>query len=109
MDYRNIIIMNTSIVVNGRRYFFNYSEDDNGYLVVEADLHGMTKNEAKFIVNGIMSMYSFEFTLVLIHGYNNGTILKDMIQYEINNKRISIKYRYKHNEGVTLLSIKSID
>ena len=56
MKFDNIITMNTSIIVGGRRHYFN-------------------------------------FIMVLIHGYNNGTILKNMIQYEINSKRISMKYR----------------
>ena len=56
MKFDNIITMNTSIIVGGRRHYFN-------------------------------------FIMVLIHGYN-GTILKNMIQYEINSKRISMKYRY---------------
>ena len=57
MKFDNIITMNTSIIVGGRRHYFN-------------------------------------FTIVLVHGYNNGTILKNMIQYEINSKRIPMKYRY---------------
>ena len=48
MKFDNIITMNTSIIVGGRRHYFN-------------------------------------FIMVLIHGYNNGTILKNMIQYEIVN------------------------
>lgn len=42
MKFDNIITMNTSIIVGGRRHYFN-------------------------------------FTIVLVHGYNNGTILKNMI------------------------------
>lgn len=70
MKFDNIITMNTSIIVGGRRHYFN-------------------------------------FIMVLIHGYNNGTILKNMIQYEINSKRISMKYRDVYNKGVTTLLIDS--
>ena len=75
--------------------------------MVIVDLHGMRKNEAKNIINSILLMYNFEFSLMLIHGYNNGTVLKDMIQYEIHNKRITLKYMYKYNKGVTFLLINS--
>ena len=52
-------------------------------------------------------MYNFEFTMMLIHGYNNGTVIKDMIQYDIHNKRIVAKSVYMHNKGVTYLFVNS--
>lgn len=107
MKFDNIITMNTSIIVGGRRHYFNYGEDDDGNLIVEVDLHRMTRHEAKYVINNIISMYDFNFTIVLIHGYNNGTILKNMIQYEINSKRISMKYRDVYNKGETTLLINS--
>ena len=109
MNFDNMIMMNTSININGRRYYFNYSEDNNGRLIVEVNLHRMTKREAGYVINNVIAMYGFEFILELIHGYNNGTVLKNMIQYEINNKRISYKYNCVYNKGVTYLLIKSKD
>ena len=107
MTYMDLILMNTSIVVGGRRFYFDFDENKDGTLLVKLDLHGMRKNEAKYVINGIISMYNFEFTMMLIHGYSNGTVIKDMIQYDIHNKRIVAKSVYMHNKGVTYLFVNS--
>ena len=107
MTYMDLILMNTSIVFGGRRFYFDFDENKDGTLLVKLDLHGMRKNEAKYVINGIISMYNFEFTMMLIHGYNNGTVIKDMIQYDIHNKRIVAKSVYMHNKGVTYLFVNS--
>lgn len=74
------------------------------------DLHGMHCREAKRLINNIICIYTYENTKVkldLIHGYNHGTRLKDMINKEINHNKIE-KVEAKNNPGKTYILVGSI-
>lgn len=75
----------------------------NGQLVIAADVHGLTRREAKRFLNNIILLVRKAFMLVVIHGYVHGTALKTMIQNTPFNKRVVSKWDVPWNCGVTLL------
>jgi len=86
-------------------------EDENtGKVTVTADLHMMTKHEARqFIKNVIALLYMLpEFSLDLIHGYNGGTSLKEMIYCEELSPRIKEIHSPCWNPGESILEIASL-
>ncbi len=80
--------------------------NDNGEIVVRADLHRMTRREAKqFIKNMIALLHKNPFTLILIHGYNHGTALKEMLYGEHISDRILSISSPVWNPGESFLSV----
>ena len=69
------------------------------------DLHGKTRKEAKRLLNNIINATLHPFTMDVIHGYNHGTALKDMIFEEDINPRIISKDVPVYNIGETILLI----
>ena len=69
-------------------------------------LHGKTKKEAKRLLNNVINTIRHPFTMEVIHGYNHGTVLKDMIFEEMINPRIITKDVPFYNIGETILYIK---
>ncbi len=77
----------------------------NGVFVLQLDLHGLKKYEAKRLINSLIALCNGRFILELIHGYTHGTVLKEMIAAEITNTRITEKWSFAYNPGRTLLEI----
>ncbi len=80
-------------------------KEDDENLVLTADLHEMKYKEAYRFVNNLIALNNEPFELDLIHGYNHGTVLRDMIHKDLDNPRIISKTLLLWNEGETLLSI----
>lgn len=73
---------------------------------MSVDLHGKTRKEAKKLLNNIINVILHPFTIEVIHGYNHGTALKDMIFNEEINPRIISKDVPVYNIGETILLIR---
>lgn len=77
----------------------------NGRLRIIADVHGMKCWEARRFINNIINVIRAGFQLVIIHGYNHGTAIKDMLAQNFYNDHITERHPDPHNKGVTYLSI----
>ena len=76
---------------------------------VKLDLHGLTQDEAiKVIDKALASAGPSTYQLQLIHGYNRGTSLRNMIydwyKYDSKVKRIMPG----DNQGITILVLKEL-
>ena len=72
---------------------------------VTVDLHHLKVKEAKRLINNIIAVNRKSFKMELIHGYNHGTDLKNMIQRDFENKRIINKNSLAYNLGLTELTL----
>ena len=80
---------------------------DEAFITV--DLHGMTRDEAEKKIKKVLSdAGSGTYQIRLIHGFNRGTNLRDMIydsfRYESKVKRIIPG----DNQGITILVLKEL-
>ena len=78
-------------------------KEDNG--IVTVDLHGLSVTNAKRLINNLIVMNRDPFELDLIHGYNRGTALKQMIHEDLNSNRIVKKEVLAHNLGLTKVQL----
>ncbi len=85
------------------RIIIRKKEDES--VVLKADLHEMKYMESKRFINNLIALIREPFELDIIHGYNHGTVLRDMIHNDLDNPRIKSKTLLLWNEGETLLSI----
>ncbi len=94
--------MNRMQIVLSSEDMRRISEVEDGYRV---DLHGKNRWEAKVLLRNIINLVRHPFTLDVIHGYNNGIVLKTMINSEEINPRIVGRRISDFNMGETYLTV----
>lgn len=99
------ILERMSFIISGNEFYRVKIEERNDIQYVIVDLHGMSCREANRIVRSIIAMFLFPFVLVLIHGYNSGTALKEMIRNSVANPRIQSKQSPSENPGITYVTV----
>ena len=72
---------------------------------VVADVHGMKCAYAKRFLKNIIAIIRDEFFVLVIHGYNHGCVIKDMIRTDILSTRVIELMSVQNNMGRTLISI----
>ena len=85
-----------------RRLTYAQSPDADA---VSVDVHGMKCWQAKQFINNIINLSNRPFHLTVIHGYNHGTAIKDMVRNHLDNKRIMDRAADQFNLGITYLDI----
>lgn len=81
------------------------SEVDERRIRIVADVHGMKCNQARRFINNIINTVRVAFQLIVIHGYNHGTAIKDMLAQNFSNTHITEKHADPFNQGVTHMLI----
>lgn len=76
-----------------------------GGIVLSVDVHGMHPNAVRHFLTNIINLCNGAFQIRIIHGYNHGTILKDMIHSEKIHYRVYEKLAVDGNQGQTLLNV----
>ena len=78
-----------------------------GMGIVELDLHGMTKVQAKAAVDAKLRRCDKSvYRLRLIHGYHGGTELRDMLRREYKNHSKVLRLEIGINPGETDLVLR---
>lgn len=80
-------------------------EKNNGKTRITADVHGMKCFEARRFINNIINIVHAAFQLIIIHGYNHGTAIKDMLSHNFQNNHIYKQFPDPYNKGVTHMFI----
>ena len=80
-------------------------EPPQGDTRITVDVHGMKCYEARRFINNIINIVRMAFQLIVIHGYNHGTAIKDMLAHNFSNRRICRKFPDLYNQGVTNMLI----
>lgn len=69
----------------------------------EIDIHNMTSDQAKRHLELYLGRADGSVKEVtVIHGYSNGTVLRDMVRHSLRHPRIKSRYA-SLNPGVTIL------
>ena len=72
---------------------------------VTVDVHGMKCVEAKRFINNLINLVHDSFHLVVIHGYNHGTAIRDMLADNFDNSHVVRRYLDQRNQGMTHMVI----
>ena len=80
-----------------------------GTPIVKLDLHGMYQDEAmKAIDRALKAADDSTYQIQLIHGYNRGTSLKDMIMDKYRHHPKVVRVKPVYNLGVTVLVLREL-
>ena len=70
------------------------------------DIHGMRERDAKFRLESLIDGGSAEITkIIVIHGFNNGQVLKNLVASGLQSNRIK-KIENGENSGQTVILLK---
>lgn len=72
---------------------------------VTIDLHKMKSAECCWLVRTVIASIRNGFQLNLIHGYNHGTVLKEMLRGQKMSSRVTNLYSDPWNPGLTHMNI----
>ena len=76
---------------------------------IKVDLHGLRQEEAiRVIDRAIASANSSTYQIQLIHGYNRGTSLRNMIYDEYRYEKKVKRIIPGDNPGITILVLKEL-
>ena len=80
-----------------------------GNPIISIDLHGLFRDEAiKKIDKALKSADSGTYQIKLIHGYNRGTSLKNMIAEEYRYHPKVLRVKPGDNLGTTILVLREL-
>ncbi len=79
-----------------------------GRKIIFVDMHGMKAKVAKKFLNNLISLNTEGYDMCIIHGYNHGTAIKEIVYNELSNDRIKEKKVYENNLGRTYLKIAKV-
>ena len=105
----NKVISGKEIMISRRLVSGGFKQMANGGGIIELDLHGLRAEEAKKKIDAALkSASSSTYRIRLIHGFNRGTNIKNMIREEYGYER---EPRVKRivggwNEGITELILR---
>jgi len=103
---REEIMERMGFVLHGeylRRVRVYCNEEDE--TVISVDLHGMCRESAQKSLNNIIAIIRSPFILDVIHGYNGGTVIKELIYNDLKSPKIKGHSSPNWNPGETLLQI----
>lgn len=73
---------------------------------ITVDVHGLKPREAmRFLKNVVALHYREDFVLTVIHGYNHGTAIKEMLQNTQLSCRVEDISSCAWNPGVTMFRV----
>jgi len=100
------------MVLDTIRLIFSYEEiermqidESEQQLNITVDVHGLKCCEARRFINNLINLLRMSFQLIVIHGYNHGTAIKDMLATDFSNPHVRKSYPDSYNQGVTHLLV----
>lgn len=77
--------------------------------IIEIDVHGMNQYQAKMKIQSVLKrLNSSVYIIRIIHGYHNGTILRDMLRREFRSHPKIKRIELSLNQGITDLIIRDL-
>ena len=73
-------------------------DNENDEMVIKVDLHGMCRESAQKALSNIIAIIRSPFILDVIHGYNGGTVIKQMIHEDLKSPKI-VGHTVRTNEA----------
>jgi hypothetical protein len=84
---------------------FRFVVTKNGAKAVVVDLHGLKAKEARTFIKNAVAANREGLLMYIVHGFNHGTAIKDIVNSEKISERIIERHLQEHNPGCTILSV----
>ena len=97
--------LNFVIYGDNKWRLYDFTVDGNGIPKVRLNVHGMTVREAKVFILNVVNVIHGTMALEVIHGFNHGTAIRDMLAGENFSGRLTERYCPGKNPGMTNMRI----
>ncbi len=97
------------------RIMFLFSRDEisrindevrtDGSHLITVDMHGLSTNKAKRFLKNLVAINKEGYEMCIIHGFNHGTAIKEMVKNEKLSERVIEKSPVKNNPGRTNIKL----
>lgn len=84
---------------------YDFTVDGNGIPNIRLNVHGMTVREAKVFILNVVNVIRGRMVLEVIHGFNHGTAIRDMLAGENFSGRLTERSCPGRNPGMTNMRI----
>ena len=82
---------------------------ESGNSILELDVHGMTKYQAKLCIDSQLKKAKTSlYRIRVIHGYQGGTELRDMVRKEYQRHPKVLRLELGLNQGITDLVLREL-
>lgn len=107
MDKAKLINRFKMIFTNSEIERISFDMKDENIETIKVDVHGLKCASAKRFINNIINLIMDAFKLIVIHGFNHGTAIRDMLRGNFFNHKVENLFCIVENDGVTYLVIHS--
>nr|WP_288732068.1 hypothetical protein [uncultured Anaerobutyricum sp.] len=107
MDKAKLINRFKMIFTNSEIERISFDMKDENIETIKVDVHGLKCASAKRFINNIINLIMDAFKLIVIHGFNHGTAIRDMLRGNFFNHKVENFFCIVENDGVTYLVIHS--
>ncbi len=77
--------------------------------IIELDIHGMTEYQARICIDSNLKKTDKSiYRIRIIHGFHNGTVLKDMVKHGYAGHTRVLRIESGLNEGITDLVLREL-
>lgn len=108
-------MMNEKMIVTRMTRIFTADEtrrvsvDCSGQSVnLQADVHGMSRMECMIFLRNLINLFRGPFSVNVVHGYNNGTVLRDLLRTEKISPKVTSVCWDTHNDGITRINVRPL-
>ncbi len=107
MVYRKLKDLLSFVIYGDNSWRATIDYKEKNAFSITLDLHELDRNQAALLINNTIAIIRCPYTLEIIHGYNHGLVLKQMITNTLakTNKRIGTLKSVPYNPGISILSI----
>ena len=105
MDFSALLTRLDFVVYGENSWRLQAKAGIHGNPEITYDAHGQTVLEARRTIRNIVNISRIPIDLYVIHGFNHGTAIKDMLAMEDFSGRLETRYCPQDNPGETILSI----
>ena len=105
MDNEDIIRKLRFIIYGDNAWRVQARKDKHGKFYVLYDAHGQSVAEAKRNIRNIVNVVMIPIRIKIVHGFHNGTAIKDMLSEMDFGDKIACIYSPKMNKGETILRL----
>lgn len=77
--------------------------------IIEIDIHEMNRFQAKMLIDSKLKKAKLDVYIIrIVHGYHNGTALKDMVRKEYKGHPKVKRIELSSNQGITDLVLRDL-
>lgn len=105
MEYEELLNRLSFVVYGDNKWRLTVSQQKDTVPEITCDVHGLSVPEARRMIRNIINITRVPIYLIVIHGYNHGTAIKDMLAQEDVADRIVNRFCPESNPGEIVMNI----